>query len=114
MMVNEKGTKADGPLFNPPGGTVKADIGGTFTTFHFNFISLDNTGASSLILPYQMDPESRQVWAAFTQVNVPIFSSMNSLPGLRRFDLEATLAPHQYNSGRGTRQTQAAFYSCAV
>src|SRR5258705_596587 len=97
MMVNEKGAKADGPLFNLPGGTVKAAIGGTFTTFHFNFISLDNTGASSLILPYQMDPESRQVWAAFTQVNVPIFSSMNSLPGLRRIGLVAVLPAHPRN-----------------
>jgi len=36
--INEKGAKADGPLFDLPGGTVKAAIGTTFTSFHFNII----------------------------------------------------------------------------
>jgi len=109
MMVNEKGAKADGPLFNLPGGTVKAAIGGTFTAFHFNFVSLDNTGASSLILPYQMDPESRQVWAVFTQVNVPIFSAMNALPGLRRLEFEASWRHDQYSDVKGTSNPKVAF-----
>jgi iron complex outermembrane recepter protein len=46
--VNEKGIKADGPLFDLPGGPVKAAIGATYTTFAFSILSLDNTNASSL------------------------------------------------------------------
>ena len=33
--INEKGVKADGPLFDLPGGTVKAAVGATYTSYHF-------------------------------------------------------------------------------
>ena len=35
---------------------------------------------------------NRQVWAAFTQLNIPIFSDQNALPLLRRLDFEFVLA----------------------
>ena len=107
--INEKGAKADGPLFDLPGGTVKAAIGATFTSFHFNIVTQDNTGAGSLILPFQMDPESRQVWAVFTQVNVPIFSDKNGLPGLRRLEFEASWRHDQYSDVKGTSNPKVAF-----
>ncbi len=72
----------DGPLFDLPGGAVKAAIGGTFTSFKLQTTVLDNTGASSLIVPYQQDAQGRQVWAVFTQVNIPVFSEQNALPVL--------------------------------
>jgi iron complex outermembrane receptor protein len=107
--IDEKGAKADGPLFDLPGGTVKAAIGGTFTSFHFNSVVMDNTGAPSLIVPLQIDPESRQVWAVFTQVNIPIFSDMNGLPGLRRLEFEASWRHDQYSDVKGTSNPKLAF-----
>ncbi len=109
LYINEKGAKADGPLFDLPGGTVKAAIGGTFTGYHQSAVVLDNTGAPSLIVPYQFDPESRQVWAVFTQLNVPIFSSMNGLPGLRRLEFEASWRHDQYSDVKGTSNPKVAF-----
>ena len=107
--INEKGVTADGPLFDLPGGTVKAAIGGTFTSFHFNILTADNTGAPSLILPLNQDPEARQVWAVFTQLNVPIFSDMNAIPGFRRLEFEASWRHDQYSDVKGTSNPKVAF-----
>ena len=96
----------DGPLFDLPGGTVKAAIGGTFTSFKLQTIVLDNTGASSLIVPYQQDAQGRQVWAVFTQVNVPIFSEQNALPVLRRVDLEFSWRHDQYSDVQRHHQSE--------
>jgi iron complex outermembrane receptor protein len=35
FLVNEKGVKADGPLFDLPGGRVKMAIGANYTSYHF-------------------------------------------------------------------------------
>ncbi len=45
--VNEKGGVFDGPLFDLPGGTVKAAVGGSYTTFINSTTTIDNTNAPS-------------------------------------------------------------------
>ena len=55
MLINEKGANFDGPLFDLPGGTVKAAIVTSFTSYHFGFLNLSNTNANSLILPVNYD-----------------------------------------------------------
>src|SRR5262249_12539456 len=78
--INEKGAKFDGPLFDLPAGTVKGAVGGIYQSNHFNFVTFDNTGASTLLAPMLQDPESRTIWAGFAQVNVPIFSDQFNFP----------------------------------
>ncbi len=107
--INEKGVQADGSLFTLPGGEVKAAIGGTFTSFKLQTIVLDNTGASSLIVPYQQDAQGRQVWAVFTQVNIPVFSEQNAMPFFRRVDLEFSWRHDQYSDVQGTSNPKVAF-----
>jgi outer membrane receptor protein involved in Fe transport len=107
--INEKGAQADGPLFGLPGGTAKAAIGATYTTFHLQSTVLSNAGASSLVVPYQSDAQGRQVWAAFTQMNVPLVSELNSRPGLRRLDLEFSFRHDQYSDFGGTSNPKLAF-----
>ena len=107
--INEKGAQFDGPLFSIPGGEVKAAIGGTYTSFRLQTIVGDNTGASSLILPYQIDAQGRQVWAVFTQLNVPIFSDQNAIPFFRRVDLEFSWRHDQYSDVQGTSNPKVAF-----
>jgi iron complex outermembrane receptor protein len=109
MLINEKGMNFDGPLFDLPGGTVKAAVGSSFTSYHFGFLNLSNTNASSLILPVNYDPESRQVWAVFTQVNIPIFSDQNGIPFFRRLEVEASWRHDQYSDVRGTSNPKVAF-----
>src|SRR5882672_4035356 len=99
MAVNEKGVKFDGPLFNVPAGTVKAAIGGVYDSYTFTFTTLDNTGASTLILPYIHADAPYQVWAGFAQVNVPIFGDNFNLPLVRKLDFEASWRHDQYTGG---------------
>jgi len=107
--INEKGVTFDGPLFDLPGGTVKAAIGATLTSLRLQTTVLDNTGASSLIVPYQQDAQGRQIWAAFTQINIPVFSEQNALPFLRRLDLEFSWRHDQYSDVKGTSNPKVAF-----
>jgi outer membrane receptor protein involved in Fe transport len=108
--INEKGMTFDGPLFDLPGGTVKAAIGATYTSFRLQTTGMNNTtGASSLVVPYGSDSFGRQVWAVFTQINAPIFSEMNALPGLRRVDLEFSWRHDQYSDVKGTSNPKVAF-----
>ena len=44
--INEKGVNFDGPLFDLPGGEVKAAIGANYTSYTFGFQTFDNTGAA--------------------------------------------------------------------
>jgi outer membrane receptor protein involved in Fe transport len=107
--INEKGVQFDGPLFDLPGGQVKAAIGATYTSFRLQTIVNDNTGATSLVVPYQVDAQGRQVWAAFTQVNVPLFSDQNAIPFFRRVDLEFSWRHDQYSDVGGTSNPKVAF-----
>ncbi len=109
FMVNEKGVNFDGPLFDLPGGVVKAAVGATYTSFPFVQTVSDNTSAPSLILPYVVDPRSRSVWATFGQVNVPVVGEDNALPGIARFEVEASLRHDQYSDFGGTSNWKAAF-----
>ena len=65
--------------------------------------------ASSLIVPYQQDPQGRQVWAVFTQVNIPIFSEQNGIPFFRRLELEVSWRHDQYSDVKGTSNPKVAF-----
>src|SRR6185503_19635221 len=100
--INEKGLKADGPLFDLPGGAVKAAVGATFTSFHVSYTDANNVNAPSLIVPYRTDSAAYQVWAVFTQLNVPIFSEINGIPFFRRLELEASWRHDQYSNVKGT------------
>ena len=109
MLINEKGVNFDGPLFDLPGGTVKAAVGASLVSYHFNFVSLSNTNASNLILPFLQDPQARQVWAFFTQANIPIFSDQNSIPFFRRLEFEFSWRHDQYSDVKGTSNPKVAF-----
>jgi iron complex outermembrane receptor protein len=107
--INEKGVKADGPLFDLPGGTVKAAVGANYTSYTFSFATFDNTGSPTLILPALTDRIHRQVWAVFTQVNVPVIGDANALPGIRKLELEGSWRHDQYSDFGGTSNPKLAF-----
>src|SRR6185503_5328310 len=59
--------------------------------------------------PYQSDAQGRQIWAVFTQVNVPIFSDMNAIPFFRRLEIEGSWRHDQYSDVQGTSNPKIAF-----
>jgi len=107
--INEKGIKADGPLFDLPGGTVKMAIGADLSSYRFSSVSQDNTGGANLTINPQYDPEGRFVWATFAQINIPVFSEMNAIFGARRFDVELSWRHDQYSDVGGTSNPKIAF-----
>ncbi len=107
--VNEKGATFDGPLFDLPAGQVKAAIGTNYTSYRFTFKALDNTGSPSLIIPQLTEALSKQVWAVFTQVNVPIFGEANAIPLFRKLEFEASWRHDQYSDVGGTSNPKLAF-----
>jgi len=107
--INEKGVTADGPLFSLPAGDVKAAIGATYTSHAFLFTVIDSTSQPSLVVPNLSEARHKQVWAAFTQVNIPIFGDNFSFPGVRRLELEGSWRHDQYNDVGGTSNPKVAF-----
>jgi iron complex outermembrane receptor protein len=106
--INEKGVKADGPLFDLPGGTVKMAIGANYTTYNFLIQQVveNQTNPTDAFLS---DPEHRQVWAVFSQLNVPIIGDNNALPGIRKLELEGSWRHDQYSDVGGTSNPKVAF-----
>jgi iron complex outermembrane receptor protein len=107
--VNEKGVKADGPLFDLPGGTVKAAIGANYTSYRFLIANNTETSPSNTEMSLLRDPESRRVWAVFTQLNVPIFGDANAVWGVRKLELEGSWRHDQYSDAGGTSNPKVAF-----
>jgi iron complex outermembrane receptor protein len=108
FLLNEKGIKADGPLFDLPGGTVKAAIGGNYTSNHYQISSI-NQNANNPTVDILNDPQSRSVWAVFAQVNVPVFTDMNALPFLKRLEFEGSWRHDQYSDFGGTSNPKIGF-----
>ena len=107
--VNEKGVTFDGPLFDVPAGQVKAAVGANYTSYRFFFKALDTTSSTSLIVPLLVEAQAKQVWAVFTQVNVPIFGDANAIPFFRKLELEGSWRHDQYSDVGGTSNPKVAF-----
>ena len=107
-LLNEKSIKADGPLFDLPGGTVKAAIGANYITNHYIVTNpLQDPNNTTVNLP--VDAQNRSVWAAFAQLNIPVFSDMNAIPGFRRLEFEASWRHDQYSDFGGTSNPKIGF-----
>jgi len=89
--IEEYGGNFDGPLFDVPAGQVKAAVGGLYDAnavngFNFNNQATPGNPATALT----QDPEPFQNWAAFAQVDVPVFGDNFNVPFARKLDLEAS------------------------
>jgi outer membrane receptor protein involved in Fe transport len=107
--VNEKGATFDGPLFALPGGDVKAAIGANYTSYRFLFKAMDTTGSNTLIIPTLQEALSKQVWATFAQINIPVFEDANAIPFFRKLELEASWRHDQYSDVGGTSNQKVSF-----
>jgi iron complex outermembrane receptor protein len=105
--LEEKGGRFDGPLFDLPGGQIKAAVGGTYESDNVLGIQanavgvLPNGTAAPPSIPPMNDPEPFTVWAGFAQLDIPIFGDNFNLPLVRKLDLEASWRHDQYNSPNG-------------
>lgn len=116
--IDEKGARFDGPLFDLPGGQVKAAVGGTYDSnnviaYRYNNFQTTPTSVPPGFAAYgpvpgdlnnataAVDPEPYTVWAGFAQLDIPIFGDNFNFPLLRKLDLEASWRHDQYSSPNG-------------
>jgi outer membrane receptor protein involved in Fe transport len=107
--INQKGVNADGPLFDIPGGTVKMAVGMNYIANAFTYFVADNTTNGNLTVNGLTDAMHQNVWAAFTQINIPLFSETNARPLLKRVDLEVSWRHDQYDTVGGTTNPKVSF-----
>ncbi|HEX5280567.1 MAG TPA: TonB-dependent receptor plug domain-containing protein [Micropepsaceae bacterium] len=87
--IDEYGGTFDGPLFDVPAGQVKAAVGALYDLNWVDGYSSNNQGTpGNPPTPLTEDIEPFQNWAAFTQLDVPVFGDNFNLPFVRRLDLE--------------------------
>ena len=108
--INEKGLRFDGPLFDLPAGSIRAAVGGTYTSSRISFIGFDSTSSATLLVPILSDPQGRQVWAGFTELNIPVFDDAFNFPLFRKLVVSASWRHDQYSDlGSGTSNPKVSF-----
>ncbi|SNS88096.1 TonB-dependent Receptor Plug Domain [Sphingomonas laterariae] len=81
------GSRADGPLFDLPAGSVRLAVGGEYREERFAADGINDRSAPvPIALPIEL-PGQRDVLAGFAELAVPLFGSDNEQAGLRRLDL---------------------------
>ena len=87
--LGEGGINLDGPLFDLPGGTVRAALGAVLYSNHEFFIERSNFSTQSTSIPFiGPDPFSNNIYAGFAQVNVPLVGEGNKLPFIEALNVE--------------------------
>jgi iron complex outermembrane recepter protein len=110
--IEEKGARFDGPLFDLPGGQVKAAIGGTYESDNLLGYTGNNSGSpAGTPLSIINDSEPYSVWAGYTQVDIPVAGDNFNAPLIRKLDLELSWRHDQYNGTLkgGTSNPKVAF-----
>ena len=100
---SETGANFDGPLFNLPGGPLRAAIGGVYWTNHWTFSDHDATNSQigDAAPSLANDSAGQQVWAVYGQFNIPVIGEANAIPFVQALELEVSGRIDHY-SGVGT------------
>jgi iron complex outermembrane receptor protein len=96
--ISERGAHFDGPLFDLPGGQVKAAVGGLYESDNVVAFTANNSGSPpGTPLSTIYDSEPYNVWAEFAQLDIPIFGDNLNIPLVRKFDLEGSFRHDSYH-----------------
>lgn len=96
--LSEFGLNLDGPLFDLPGGQVKAAVGAerfgndTFFATVTNFNTASNT-----IVSNAPDPEGYNDWAVYGELQIPIIGDANRLPLVEALSIDGSYRYDNYN-----------------
>ena len=95
-VISSANFKADGSLFNLPGGAVRAAIGVNSRREDFD---RSGEGFFSGTVPRPVNPTDarRSIGAVFGEVAIPLFGPENARPGLRRLQLSAAVRREAYS-----------------
>ncbi|HEX5279637.1 MAG TPA: TonB-dependent receptor [Micropepsaceae bacterium] len=81
----------DGPLFDLPGGTLRAALGGSYISDHYFFEEFSDYNTFSTSVPLVApSPASRNVYSLYAQLNVPVVGQANGIPLVQSLNLEVS------------------------
>ncbi|MBL8552560.1 MAG: TonB-dependent receptor [Hyphomonadaceae bacterium] len=84
-----------GPLFDLPGGKVRAAIGAEH--YEDDFVNFNINNATGAYLPQPPTPNARDVDASFVEVYIPIFGEGNAVPGIQKLELSLAQRWEEYS-----------------
>ena len=107
--VRESGANFDGPVFDLPGGTVRAAIGGEATAYDFNELAQNSYSSQSPgIVTSLNSPFTRTVYSAYTQINIPVVGGTFTLPLVESLNLEGSYRYDNYSDFGSVSSPKAA------
>jgi iron complex outermembrane receptor protein len=86
----------NGTLFNAPGGEVRLALGGQISREYYNALNVDAPFGSTLGAATK--EESRNVYAVFGELLVPLVGPDNARPGLRSFAIDLSARYDKYDN----------------
>ncbi len=107
-VVREFNAQADGPLFHIPGGDVKGAVGALYTTTTYSNVGLASNANNATYTNTTIATGSRYVGSVYAQANIPLIGYDNSLPLIKKFDVEAAVRYDHYNQFGSTTNPKVA------
>ncbi|MEA2825403.1 MAG: iron complex outerrane recepter protein, partial [Alphaproteobacteria bacterium] len=99
FQIEEIGANLDGPLFELPGGPVRAAVAFQHLSEHWSLINLQNDNtASTAVVTDAEDREKQRSTAFFGQLDVPLVGKDNALPFIESLVIEAGYRYDKYNN----------------
>jgi iron complex outermembrane receptor protein len=106
-LLNDSVIKFDGPLFQLPGGMVKAAFGGEYSYDKQGLKNASNTAfpanpADNTFAVTNVASASRTVQSAFGELYVPVVGPDNAIPFVKALNLDAAVRYDDYSDFGGT------------
>jgi iron complex outermembrane receptor protein len=106
-ILQQYGASFDGPLFDLPGGQVRAAIGGSYEKDDYRILSTSNP-VTTQITQQSYDSEGRNIWSAYSQLNIPIIGDNFTLPLVQKFEVEGGVRFDRYSDFGDTTNPKVA------
>ncbi len=98
--LTDVGVQFDGPLFAMGGGEARLAIGGEYREERLDGVTRIQTGPAPLVTT--VTSNSRDSWAAFSEIFLPFVGEGNAVPGIERLDLLVAARYEEYSSAGST------------
>ena len=110
IIIDEFAAKFDGPVYDLPGGTVKAAVGALYDHFSFYTATTASNGNNALIPTNTFAAARRNITSGFVQLNIPVFGSDFKIPFVAEaLNVEASVRYDSYSDFGSTTNPKVAF-----
>ncbi len=97
IIINEYGTTADGPVYDLPGGTVRAAVGAILTHYSFLSDALSSNANNATVVNHTSAAGRKSIYSAFAQLNIPVLGGDFKLPLVDRLEVETSVRYDRYS-----------------